>query len=184
MRQRSLLLFLVGVLGAVAGLLLVRDARADKPPEVAEQVDLERYLGTWYEIASFPAFFQRNCHGTTATYRAKGDGTIEVINRCRKKSLDGRLAEARGKAWVVDEQTNAKLKVQFFWPFRGDYWILEVGDDYDYAIVGSPDRDYAWILSREPTMSDERYAAARETLADQGYDPDLLVRTEQPPPAE
>ena len=102
----------------------------DKPPlTVVDSVDLERYLGKWYEIASYPAWFQKGCTGSTAEYSLLPDGKIEVINHCRKDSLDGAEDSAEGKAWVVDPETNAKLKVQFFWPFRGDYWILEVADD-------------------------------------------------------
>lgn len=180
MRSRSMLLAVAGIAGAVAAVALATSARAATPPEVAAHVDLQRYLGTWYEIASIPNAFQRHCTATTATYTLREDGTIEVLNQCRKGGLDGRPARARGKAWVVDEATHAKLKVQFFWPFRGDYWILEVGEAYDYAIVGSPTRRYAWILCRTPEMAPDRFEAALGTLRAQGFDPDALVRTEQP----
>jgi len=181
MRARSVILTVLGLAGIVTGLVLAGAARAaEEPPAVAEHVDLQRYLGTWYEIASIPNFFQRNCTGTTATYSLHDDGAIEVLNRCHKHTLDGSLSEARGKAWVVDEASNAKLKVQFFWPFRGDYWILAIGGDYAYAVVGNPDRDYAWILCRTPRMSPADYAAALDVLRERGFDPSTLQRTAQP----
>lgn len=180
MRSRSVILAMAGIVGAVAAVAVASAGRAATPPEVAAHVDLQRYLGTWYEIASIPNAFQRNCAATTATYTLRDDGTLEVLNQCRKGGLRGRPTEARGKAWVVDETTHAKLKVQFFWPFRGDYWILAVGQDYDYAVVGSPTRRYAWILCRTPEMAPDRYEAALDTLRAQGFDPGALVLTEQP----
>lgn len=150
------------------------------PLQTVDHVDLARYAGTWYEIASFPQSFQRNCTGTTATYELRADGQVDVINRCRKRSLDGRLAVAKGRARVVDPTTNAKLEVSFFRPFWGDYWIIDLGPDYEYAVVGHPTREYLWILSREPSMSPELYDAIVERIADQGYDTDRLVRTLQP----
>ena len=155
----------------------------DQPPlQVVEQVDLERYLGTWYEIASIPQRFQRNCYGSQAQYSTLNATTIRVINSCRKGSFTGPLSRVRGKAFVVDTTTNAKLEVQFFWPFRGDYWIIELDeDDYQYAVVGHPDRDYLWILSREPQMAPELF----DTLMDRIehvhlYDPTLIERSPQP----
>jgi apolipoprotein D and lipocalin family protein len=88
------------------------------PLDVVPQVDLSRYAGTWYEIASFPQRFQRGCEDTKAIYSLRADGTIEVLNSCFRK---GKTDIAKGKAWVADKATNAKLKVSFFWPFRGDY---------------------------------------------------------------
>ena len=104
--------------------LAVGQVRAEsKPLEVVPFVDINRYLGTWYEIATIPARFQKNCVAVTATYGLRDDGKISVINKCREGTLDGKLKSIKGKAWVVDKKTNAKLKVQFFWPFSGDYWI-------------------------------------------------------------
>lgn len=147
-----------------------------------EHVELQRYLGTWYEIASFPHRFQRGCTATTATYAMRQDGQIDVLNRCRKGSLDGPEKEARGRARVVDRASNAKLQVSFFWPFWGDYWIVDLGADYEYAVVGHPSRDYLWILSRSPTMSRELYDSIVRRLEAQGYDTVRLHRTAQPGP--
>jgi apolipoprotein D and lipocalin family protein len=152
----------------------------EKPLQVVPRVDLDRYLGTWYEIATIPQRFQKDCVGVTATYTLRDDGKIEVLNKCRKKTLDGELKTAKGKAWVVDKETNAKLKVQFFWPFRGDYWIIELDPDYQYAVVGHPERKYLWILSRTPQMDEDLYQDLMQRIADKGYDLSLIKRTLQP----
>jgi len=135
-----------------------------------------------YEIASYPQRFQRGCVATSATYALREDGRIDVLNQCRDGSFDGALREAEGIAWVVDpSESNAKLKVQFFWPFRGDYWIIELDPDYAYAVIGHPSREYLWILSRTPTMEPDRYARVLERIEAHGYALDRLNRTPQPP---
>ncbi|CAN5535360.1 lipocalin family protein [soil metagenome] len=127
--------------------------RVSKPPlEVFPQVDLDKYLGEWYEIARLPAPFEKECYSTKAVYEKNEDGTISVTNTCRIESIQGKLKRAKGKAIVSDPETNAKLKVQFFWPFSGNYWILDVGPGYEYALVGEPARKYLWILSRTPEL--------------------------------
>jgi len=147
--------------------------------DVVPRVELDRYIGTWYEIARYPNKFQKeDCVGTTATYALREDGKISVDNRCRKGSPDGPESMANGKAWVVDPETNARLKVQFFWPFSGDYWIIQLGDQYEYAVVGHPDRKYLWILSRTPRMDPEMYARVLARLKQQGYDLEQLIVAE------
>lgn len=149
---------------------------AHGPLQVVSHVDLARYVGRWYEIARFPNWFQRNCAESTATYRLNEDGSIAVLNQCRKEP--GReLESAEGTAWVVDPATNAKLKVQFFWPFRGDYWIIDLGPDYEYAVVGHPSRDYLWILSRTPQMDEAAYNRILQRLRQQDYDVTRLIKT-------
>ena len=147
--------------------------------ETVPHVDLSRYLGTWYEIASFPQDYQRGCTATTATYTLRDDGMIDVVNRCRLGSPQGKEKTAHGRARVVDRTTNAKLEVSFFRPFWGDYWIIELGQDYSYAVVGHPARDYLWILSRTPTMSPDRYQNILGRLRAQGYETSRLVPTLQ-----
>jgi apolipoprotein D and lipocalin family protein len=154
-----------------------------KLPELrtVERVDLDRYLGTWYEIASFPQRFQRGCTGSMATYSRRPDGEIDVLNRCRLERLDGVEKSARGRARVVDPVTRAKLEVSFFRPFWGDYWIVDLGTDYEFSVVGHPGRDYLWILSRTPQMSDALYEGIVGRLREQGYAVERLRRTLQPP---
>lgn len=168
-------------LARAAGCATSTTKRLGLPPlQTVAHVDLSRYLGTWYEIASFPQSFQRGCTATTATYTLRGDRDIDVLNRCRRGSLDGEVKSARGRARVVDRSTNAKLEVSFFRPFWGDYWIINIAEDYSYAVVGHPGRDYLWILARTPTMSDVTYQTTIEHLQDQGYETSRLVRTLQP----
>jgi apolipoprotein D and lipocalin family protein len=150
-----------------------------KPPATVNFVDLAQYTGKWYEIARYPNSFQQGCVGSRATYTRRDDGNIAVINQCYDRSFAGRLRTAEGKAWVVDKETNAKLKVSFFWPFAGDYWIIDLGRDYEYAVVGHPDRKYLWILARTPVMDEKEYQSILKRLQMQGYDTTKLIRTEQ-----
>lgn len=136
---------------------------------VVSHVDLNKYIGKWYEIAAFPQSFEKGCYCTTAEYNIKED-YIEVINTCRKNGINGEINQAKGKAFVKDNQSNAKLSVQFFWPFRGDYWIIELAEDYSYAVVGDPSRKYLWILSRSPKMSDDIYNMLLEKIKSKGFD--------------
>lgn len=149
------------------------------PNVPVERVDLPRYLGTWYEIASFPQRFQKGCTATTAHYALREDGDLAVTNTCHKDRLDGEVSRATGKAWATDA-SNARLKVQFFWPFRGDYWVIELGPDYEYAVVGHPERKYLWILSRTRQQDEALYRQLVERLAARGYDVSRLRRTLQP----
>jgi apolipoprotein D and lipocalin family protein len=150
------------------------------PVRTVAHVDLGRYVGTWYEIAAIPQRFQKGCVATRATYTMRADGDIDVVNRCREAKLDGPERVAKGRAWVTDPETNARLKVSFFWPFRGDYWVIDLDPEYRFAVVGHPDRTYGWILSREPRLPEETYQGILERLRQQGYDPTRFVRTLQP----
>jgi apolipoprotein D and lipocalin family protein len=179
-RVKALGALLLGMLGA--GCAATTTERLHLPTlRTVAHVDLERYVGTWHEIANFPQSFQRGCTATTATYAIRGDGQIDVVNRCHKGSVDGPEKVARGRARVVDRSSNAKLEVSFFRPFWGDYWIIDLGQSYEYVVVGHPGRDYLWILCRTCTMDDEVYASIVRRLAAQGYDTARLVRTVQGP---
>lgn len=163
-----------------------RDASAlsSMPPlKTVASVDLKRYGGIWYEIARYPNSFQKGCLGSTASYTLRDDGEIDVVNRCRDAE-DGRTRQVKGRAWVVDPATNARLKVSFFWPFRGDYWIIDLGNEYEYAVVGTPNRKYLWILSRTPALDDSLYAAIMERVRRQGFDPGNVVLEPAAPPAK
>ncbi|NTV13033.1 MAG: lipocalin family protein [Desulfobulbaceae bacterium] len=147
-----------------------------KPLATVAHVDLECYLGEWYEIARYPNRFQKDCPASKATYSLQPGGRIEVFNECYATDFKQVLRSVRGTAKVVDRESNAKLKVTFFWPFAGDYWIIDLGEDYRYAVVGHPDRKYLWILSREKTMQEGLYQEILARLAAQGYDPAKLIR--------
>jgi apolipoprotein D and lipocalin family protein len=151
------------------------------PLQTVPSVDLDRYLGTWYEIAAYPQRFQRDCVASRATYSRLEDGRIRVLNECRDKTLDGEIRRASGVAWVAEGgASNAKLTVRFFWPFRGDYWIIELDPDYQYAVVGHPSREYLWILARTPRMEETLYQDLLRRIAGHGYDLGRIRRTVQP----
>jgi apolipoprotein D and lipocalin family protein len=173
------------VMHALSGLFVlvlllgwVRAGGADEtpPPRPVDAVDLERYAGLWYEIAKIPNKFEKQCaYGTTATYTLRPDGKIEVVNRCFKK--DDSVDEIKGLAKVADPPTGARLKVSFFSilglrPVWAPYWVLGLGADYEYAVVGTPDRKYGWILARTPQLSPETLEEVWSTVREQGYDPD------------
>jgi apolipoprotein D and lipocalin family protein len=142
-------------------------------------VDLKKYAGKWYEIASFPQRFQKGCYCTTAEYTPTDKGDVIVENRCNKDSINGKQSYIKGKAFVVENSGNAKLKVQFFWPFRGKYWIIELADDYSYAVVGHPNRKYLWILSRTPSINDTTYQQIISRLKEKGFDETKIRLTKQ-----
>jgi apolipoprotein D and lipocalin family protein len=158
----------------------VQAAGSKAPLEVVPSVDLTRYAGKWYEIARLPNRFQRDCAGnTTATYTLRPDGKITVINECRK--ADGRQKSAKGTARVADAKgPNSKLKVTFFWPFSGNYWIIDLDPEYRWAVVGEPGRNYLWILSREPQLDTALYQQIVERTKQQGFDTGKLLKTRQP----
>lgn len=164
----------------IAALLLIGcSANKTLPPRTVDSVDLNRYTGKWYEIAHLPFYWQNDCVNTTATYSIKENGEIRVINQCRHQEFFGKIREFEGKARVVDAKTNAKLEVQFFWPFWGDYWILDLADDYNYVLVGTPDKKYLWVLSRSQKMEKELLAKLVKKAASLGYDVKKLILTEQ-----
>ena len=142
--------------------------------EVVTHIELEKYLGKWYEIARLPFRFEEGCTDITATYSLSKDGNVSVLNECLK---NGKLKQAKGKAKVVDKNTGAKLKVTFFWPFSADYWIINLGENYDYAVVGSPSRKYLWILSRTPQMDDKLFSQLVESVKSKGFNVENLIKT-------
>jgi apolipoprotein D and lipocalin family protein len=148
-----------------------------QPLHTVPFVDLNRYSGKWYEIASYPQKFQKGCHCTTADYTLSEKGYVIVENRCNRDSVHGKQTYIRGKAFVEKNSGNAKLKVQFFWPFRGKYWIIDLADDYSYAVVSHPGRHYLWILSRTPKMDETVYSGIISRLRQNGFDLSRILKT-------
>jgi apolipoprotein D and lipocalin family protein len=144
-----------------------------------KQLDLNRYLGKWYEIARFPHSFEKNLVGVTATYSLRDDGKIKVLNQGYKNTLDGELSVAEGKAKIPNKLEPAKLKVSFFWIFYGDYNVLELDENYQYVMIGSSSAKYFWILSRTPQMAPEVYEMLLEKARNRGYNLDKLVKVLQ-----
>ncbi|WP_455234627.1 lipocalin family protein [Thiogranum longum] len=183
-RMRKLL---AGLLVAMLGFGGCRPDTGDLPPlPTVAHVDLDRYQGTWYEIARIPNRFQEQCAGnTTAEYSLRDDGRLNVINRCN--TFEGELDEARGVARIVDTASNARLKVSFVsllgWQlFWGDYWVTDLAADYSYVVVGTPGRQYGWILSRTPTLPASVRTLIDQGLSQRGYAPEHFEDTDQNPP--
>ena len=163
-----------GVLAACGG--------DNKPLATVDQVDLQRYAGTWYEIARLPQWFQRGCHDSTATYSLNDDGTLKVVNRCQREGDEP--SEAEGTARIVPDSGNAKLKVRFDnWVSKliptiteGNYWIIALDKDYQTVVIGEPSREYLWILARQPELNDDQYQALVQVAEDKGFPVDQLER--------
>jgi apolipoprotein D and lipocalin family protein len=158
---------------AVSWLAACSTPRAPLP--TVQSVELDRYYGTWYEIARLPNRFQAMCvSDTRALYRPEGDH-VSVVNQCR--TADGTIEQAEGIAKGVAGSKGAKLRVSFFRPFYGDYWILELDPDYRWALIGEPGRSYAWILAREPSLDAATLERLLARAAVLGFDREAFVRT-------
>ena len=155
------------------------------PLQTIAALDVPRYMGTWYEIAKYPNWFQKKCvSDTSAEYRAQADGRVQVINRCREASGD--ISEAVGMASQVGGADSPRLEVRFapawlsFLPFVwGDYWVIDLDPDYQLAAVSEPGRDYLWVLSRTREVDVKAYDALLKRLAEHGFDLGKLERTSQ-----
>ncbi|MGE3726718.1 MAG: lipocalin family protein [Candidatus Sericytochromatia bacterium] len=166
-------------LGLQFGLVVSPVQAQNEPLQTVENVDLSLYLGLWFEIASISAPFQSpDCVGTTATYTRNADTSIKVWNQCYLPK-ENRLERIEGRATVVEASNQAKLKVSFFGPFAGDYWVIDLDSNYSYAVVGHPSRNYLWILSRTPEMDSEQYSAILSRIQAKGYDLKRIKRTAQ-----
>lgn len=147
-------------------------------PQPAKAVELESYLGKWYEIARYENRFEEGCESVTAEYSALPDGEISIINSCRQGSVAGPLKQADGKAKVVEGSNNTKFKVSFWGPFYiGNYWVLDRANDYSWAIVGEPSGRYLWILSRTAPLSENEKQALYAKAKALNYDLRLLRET-------
>ncbi|QQS37302.1 MAG: lipocalin family protein [Ignavibacteriales bacterium] len=152
-----------------------------KTVQTVKYVDLKKYVGLWYEISKIPNRFQKQCiSNATAKYILDEDGDIKVVNSCVDDENEMDIAE--GVAKVVDKKSNAKLEVSFvsflgIRPFWGDYWIIGLDDNYNWAVVGTPDRKYGWVLSRTPELADEILLHINNILKENGYKPESFVKS-------
>jgi apolipoprotein D and lipocalin family protein len=160
-------------------MMIFSTSKSQKAMSVVESVDLNRYTGTWYEIARLPNFFERKLKCITATYTIREDGRIKVLNGGHYLTEPGKVSTATGVAWIPDKNSTAKLKVQFFWPFSGDYWILYLDHDYRFVLIGEPSLNYLWILSREKKMDETTYKMLLQKAIENGYDVNTLIRVDQ-----
>jgi apolipoprotein D and lipocalin family protein len=159
--------------------MLFSSANSQKTLSVVSSVDLNRYKGKWFEIARLPNFFERKLKCTSAEYSLRDDGKITVINAGNYITDPQKSNSVKGVAWIPDKNFPAKLKVQFFWPFSGDYWIMDLDKDYRYVLVGDPSFKYLWILAREKTMDELTYKMLLQKAIDNGYDVKTIIKVEQ-----
>lgn len=161
------------------GLSIFGLAHSQQKPSVVPAVDLKKYSGAWYEIARLPFYFERKLTCCTATYTIREDGKVTVLNSGHYISDPSKKTSSTGVAWVPDKNSPAKLKVQFFWPFSGDYWIIYLEKDYKYVLVGNPSFDNLWILSREKKMDEATYNMLLKKATENGFDIKPIIRVEQ-----
>lgn len=152
-------------------MLILLSAIALNSVTTVKSVDLQKYLGRWYQIAYYPNSFQpKDCGLTVADYSLDAKGKIIVNNICYADKAGKVIKkQAQGKAYTVDK-SNAKLKVSFFWPFKGDYWIVKLGENYSYSVVSDPKQKYLWILARNPVMDKATYQEITNFLKANGWD--------------
>ena len=150
-----------------------------KPIHTVEYVDLNRFMGDWYVIANIPTFIEKNAYNAIESYRLEDDGTVATTFRFNKGSLDGPLKEYHPRGFIRDKESNAVWGMQFIWPFKAEYRIVYLTDDYSKTVIGRSKRDYVWIMARKPAISDEEYAAIVDFLQQQGYDIKKLQKVPQ-----
>lgn len=147
----------------------------DKSLSVVENVDLSKYMGTWYEIGRLPNSFEKGLKCITASYSLKENGKVAVLNQGHKISDPSKKSKALGTAWLPDPKVTGKLKVRFFWPFSGDYWILDLDKDYSRVLIGSPSRKYLWILCREPLLDKQETDNLLKIAEELGFNTSAMV---------
>lgn len=149
--------------------------------EPVADLELDKYAGTWFEIAKYPQRFQRGCTCTTARYEPRAEGGLSVMNRCRQGGPAGEVRAITGRAWRPDDRAPGALKVAFFWPLRSSYWVIERGEPvagpYPWAVVSNEDGDALWILSRRPDLDEATYSRILADLRAQGFDLSRLEET-------
>jgi apolipoprotein D and lipocalin family protein len=164
----------------LASTTFLAGCQASLPPlETVEFVNLDRFMGDWYVIANIPTFVEKGAHNAVETYRMDDDGSIATTFTFRKDGFDGPKKEYHPRGFIRDTQTNAEWGMQFVWPFKGDYRIIYLDEDYSVTVIGRNKRDYVWLMSRSPEMSDSRYREAVQFIADAGYDISELQRVPQ-----
>ena len=147
--------------------------------KTVDNVDIEKYSGIWHEIARLPNSFEKGMECVTATYTLKENGKIQVLNKGYTINGDGKYSTAKGKAWILDKNYPGRLKVSFFWPFVGNYYIIELDDNYQHALVGDPSRKYLWILSRTKQMEEKVIDELMSIAEENGFLIENVIRVNQ-----
>ena len=160
-------------------LILISGCQTLKPIHTVDYVDLNRFMGDWYVIANIPTFIEKDAYNAIESYRLDDDGTVATTFRFNKGSLDGPLKEYHPRGFIRDKKSNAVWGMQFVWPFKAEYRIIFLSDDYSKTVIGRSKRDYVWIMAREPAISDDEYDAILGFLQEQGYDIQKLQKVPQ-----
>ena len=176
---------IMSIILSCTALLLAAGCKAENPEfnvtieNTVQELDLDRYLGKWYEIARFDHSFERGLVGATANYSITEDGKIKVVNTGYKDSFDGKFNQAEAKAYRPDENYPGALRVSFFLFFYSDYWVLDLDEDYTFTLVGSKSSKYLWILSRTPEMAPADLQRVLNKAVSLGYNTGNLIWVEQ-----
>ncbi len=164
---------------AVSGALVLSACQANPPMKAVDYVDLERFMGDWYVIANIPTFIEKGAHNAVESYRLAEDGTIETTFTFRDGGFDGKKKAYNPKGFVVDTESNAIWGMQFVWPFKGDYRVIHLDEDYSTTVIGREKRDYVWLMARTPNPPESAYNAALESIREAGYDMSQLQTVPQ-----
>ena len=164
---------------AASGALLLAACQSPAPLQAVDHVDLERFMGDWYVIASIPTFLEKGAHNAVESYRLDEDSTIATTFTFRQDGFDGALKTYRPRGFVRDTESNAVWGMQFVWPFKGDYRVIYLDEDYTTTVIGREKRDYVWLMARAPQLSPEDYRYAVTVIDEAGYDTALLQRVPQ-----
>ena len=160
-------------------LFVISGCQTMKPIHTVENVDLNRFMGDWYVIANIPTFIEKDAYNAIETYRLEDDGTVATTFRFNKGSLDGPIKEYHPRGFIRDKESNAVWGMRFIWPFKAEYRIIFLSEDYSKTVIGRSKRDYVWIMARKPAISDEAYTAIVDFLQEQGYDISTLQKVPQ-----
>ncbi len=160
-------------------LIVISGCQTMKPIHTVKNVDLNRFMGDWYVIANIPTFIEKDAYNAIETYRLEDDGTVATTFRFNKGGMNGPLKEYHPRGFIKDKESNAVWGMQFIWPFKAEYRILYLSDDYSKTVIGRSKRDYVWLMARKPSISDEDYAILVDFLQEQGYDTSKLQKVPQ-----
>lgn len=169
-RNNITMLRIATCLSAALTWLLITGCQTMKPIHTVEYVDINRFMGDWYVIASIPTFIEKNAHNATESYRLDSDGSVATTFKFNKGSFDGPLKEYHPRGFIRDKNSNAVWDMQFVWPFKAEFRIVYLSDEYSTTVIGRTKRDYVWIMAREPLISEQEYDLILDFLQDQGYD--------------
>lgn len=158
----------------LAIMLLLLGCQSTKSIYTVSEVDLERFMGDWYVIASIPTFIEKDAFNALESYQLEADGTVATTFTFNKGGFDGKLKTYNPKGFVVEGTGNAIWNMQFVWPFKAEYRIISLTEDYQQTVIGRSKRDYAWIMARTPAIPDDDYNGILKFLEDQGYTLDNL----------